>query len=356
MQRPTSLPKKFGKFLKQMSRTNRRVLCISAIVLSGILLLLFTGGDRSICSCDGSYAAFTGIPNLLVAYQDFQKGSTKHLRYPADFPVIMQDVNLCRSSDQPDLIVLIKTTHDQYRLRQQVRQTWGNSSCYSKHGLSARVLFLFGVLADQMELRDHLQTQLNWEHRTYQDILQFGFVDTYRNNTHKVKSALKYLTERCPQSRYIVIFDEDFLVHPRNLVSTLNSVTEIQYPIFFAGLVRRAEGPSRYVRSKWYVSRSEYPYNAYPPFVCGGAVLMSMPFANMLSFGLQSITYLFMDDVLMAIVAHEFNILPVNVAGIHSPCGLKRLNRKLASNLVAAHEFRNVTHQAIGWTILSQPC
>lgn len=346
----------FGKRLSKMNKTNRRVLLMSSTVLFCVLLLLFAGENGSMCGYNGSYAIFTGLANLHAAYQDFLRGSTPHLRYPVEFPVIMQDISLCRFGDQPNIVILIKTTHAQYRLRRQIRETWGNSSCYSKYGLSARVLFVLGMLSDEVDLKDRLQTQIHVEHLMHQDILQFGFVDAYRNNTHKVKCALEYITKRCPQSRYVVIFDEDFLVHPRNLVSTLNNVTTTHYPIFFGGLVRRAEGPSRYIRSKWYVSRSEYPCSRYPPFVCGGAVLMSMPFANMLSFGLQSIPYLFMDDVLMAIVVHEFNILPANVAGIRSPCGLKRLDRWFADNLVAAHEFREVAHQATGWAMLSQPC
>ncbi|CAH8575663.1 unnamed protein product [Dicrocoelium dendriticum] len=347
---------RYCRLLKTRNMTNHRVLWIFSVILSCVLLILFNTGNEIVCGQNGSYAAFTGITNLHAAYQDFQRGLTAHLRYPVDFPVIMQDGNLCRSSDQPNIIILIKTTHEQYGLRRQIRQTWGNVSCYSKHGLSARVLFVFGVLADHVKLRDHVQTQLNLEHSTYQDILQFDFVDAYRNNTHKVKSGLKYITDRCTRSRYVVIFDEDFLVHPRNLVSILNNVTEIQYPIFFAGLVRRAEGPSRYMLSKWYVSHIEYPCNEYPPFVCGGAVLMSMPFAKMLSFGLQSIPYLPMDDILMAIAVHEFSIVPLNVAGICSPCGLNRLERNMVSNLVAAHDFRDVADQATGWTLLSQPC
>ncbi|OON19399.1 N-acetyllactosaminide 3-alpha-galactosyltransferase, partial [Opisthorchis viverrini] len=92
----------------------------------------------------------------------------------------------------------------------------------------SRTLFLLGQLKDKNASREStvLQQNLELEQTKYHDIVQFDFVDSYANNTYKILSAMEFVSSECPMARFVVILDDDFLVHPVNLIKTINQGLE----------------------------------------------------------------------------------------------------------------------------------
>ncbi|CAH8561834.1 unnamed protein product [Dicrocoelium dendriticum] len=239
----------------------------------------------------GSETKFTEMVHNLDFHDAYQRYSNnpadpllpKPLN-PAGFRVLLRNSN---SFETRDVVIFIKTISENYSLRKQIRETWGNAKCYAKHGFTAQIVFVVGVSAPDVAQQSEKQQRLNSEHLLYHDIIQFDFVDAYRNNTYKLMSILKYATEACSKSRFVLIFDEDFLVSPKNVVQTLAKVTQTHYPYYIGGHIMEGAGPIRNWADKWFMTTIQYPYVDLPRYPTGGSVFMSMDVAKLLAFGLR---------------------------------------------------------------------
>jgi len=78
----------------------------------------------------------------------------------------------CNGSSSLLLLVLVRSAPGNVEKRRTIRQTWGRGF--------RRVLFLLGAV----EFRA-AQATLEEENRTYRDLVQGRFLDSYRNLTHK---------------------------------------------------------------------------------------------------------------------------------------------------------------------------
>lgn len=203
------------------------------------------------------------------------------------------------------------------------------------------------------------------ESTQYGDIIQSSGIDTYYNNTIKTFMTYRWIVERCP-SDFILTIDDDyvfevdnFLTYLKDLVSiestnlapnpslllnsrheqehqqklavssgehrgsqdklqrtkednikTLNNFHALSNKYLYAGFMRNYVPPLRSVFSKWYISCEDYAYNRYPPFISGGACLMS--FKTVKHFYLASyFERLFpFDDVYVGMLAYKLGFLP----------------------------------------------
>ncbi|CAL8079341.1 unnamed protein product [Calicophoron daubneyi] len=166
---------------------------------------------------------------------------------PTEFGPLIVDPTLCSDTKKttPDLLIFVKTTHERFEQREVIRRTWGRAECYKVNRIVSRVFFVLGTLAANSYTQVELQQEVLKEQTNYHDILQFDFIDSYRNNTYKLMASLIFAAEQCPHTRFIAIIDDDFLVHPLNLAQHLMNITKSQYPIYSAGHVYRASGPKR---------------------------------------------------------------------------------------------------------------
>lgn len=272
---------------------------------------------------------------------------------PAGFKMLLRNSESCETKS---VLIFIKTVIENYSLRKQIRQTWGNSECYTKHGFTVQITFVVGITTPNVSQRIEKQQLLQSEHMIYHDILQFDFVDAYRNNTYKLMSMLNYATEECSKARFVLIFDEDFVVSPKNVAQTLSKVSPIHYPYFIGGHIMEGTGPIRNWADKWFLTTNQYPYVDFPRYPTGGSVFMSMEVAKLLAFGLLYVPPLFIDDLLLGIVLYQFGIAPVRIPGVCFKCNLERARENDLRALVSVHGFATAEKQAEGWDRLTQPC
>ncbi|KAF6773360.1 hypothetical protein AHF37_06497 [Paragonimus kellicotti] len=193
----------------------------------------------------------------------------------------------------------------------------------------------------------YIQKNLERESRIYGDLLQFDFVDHYNNNTYKLMAALQFAAQHCPQTRFVMIVDDDFLVHPFNLIKSITQVTQTQYPRYVAGHVFPYGTPLRSPFSKWYVSYSDYPYSVYPSYPSGGSIIISMPVVKLLLVGMRYTKYIYIDDVFLGIVLHKLGISPMHLPEI--TIQTKPDMRKM----ISAHGFDNEHALLQGWVQLN---
>ncbi|TGZ60116.1 hypothetical protein CRM22_008735 [Opisthorchis felineus] len=268
------------------------------------------------------------------------------------FRALLYDRGVCKESPLPKLLFLVKSVHRNFAQREQIRRSWGNPMCAKSTGVISRTVFLLGQLKDKNASQEAivLQRKLELEQTKYHDIVQFDFVDSYANNTYKILSGMEFVCSECPMARFVAILDDDFLVHPINLIKTINQVTEFQYPIYVAGGVISSAQPRRSPFSKWYVPYNAYPFHIYPDYPTGGTIIISMPMVKLLSTVMPYTAYLYIDDVLLGILLHKLGINPVHLDGIHF---FAKPTYTTDQTFISAHGYNSPEQLRQGWSSLN---
>lgn len=105
-----------------------------------------------------------------------------------------------------------------------------------------------------------LQKTLNEENRSYGDLVQGSFLDTYRNITYKHVMVFKYVLYHCPKAKYVLKTDDDVFVN----IPTMKNFLKFDLSPYGANKIlfctpREHTNVLRTYRSKWRVSFTEYP-------------------------------------------------------------------------------------------------
>ena len=77
--------------------------------------------------------------------------------------------------------------------------------------------------------------------------------------------------------------------------------------------------PGRSKDDKWYISKTDYPHDIYPPFVRAGAMIMSVNVLRDFYAASNYVKHFVFDDVYFGLIAYKLNIKPVhcNLFGVH---------------------------------------
>ncbi|XP_071530209.1 beta-1,3-galactosyltransferase 1-like isoform X2 [Panulirus ornatus] len=190
-----------------------------------------------------------------------RRGGTKDLpANPHDFHMIINNANVCSSEKQVWLLVLVSSAVDNFHRRRAIRDTWGGTTPLAAS--HAKLVFLLGNPHDR-----RIQTQVVEESRTYGDILEEDFVDSYMNLTLKSVMGLKWASSYCQQAQYIMKTDDDMFI---NIPSLLTYLQEAARSRWMTGCIKQ--------------KKSFRPVNvapgmpmppAHPPFLAGAGYVMS---------------------------------------------------------------------------------
>ncbi|VDP45306.1 unnamed protein product [Schistosoma margrebowiei] len=187
------------------------------------------------------------------------------------------------------IIIFIKSRINKFELRRENLTHWFNST---------------------------IQSKLLLEHKQYNDIIQFNFIENYYNLTRKLIGTIEYATLHCLNTKFILIIDEDFIVNPIHLIKLLLNINHIDYSTYISGYVIKNGIPFREINSKWYISKFIYPFDYYPNYPLGGTIIISRSLINQLNQLLYSIELFPFDDVLIGIVLNKLNISIIHIENI----------------------------------------
>ncbi|XP_054830380.1 beta-1,3-galactosyltransferase 5-like [Eublepharis macularius] len=204
----------------------------------------------------------------------------------------------CRKNP-PFLVILVASHHDQIKTRMAIRETWGKERVVADKRIVT--FFLLGST-----LHPHDQPTILMESLLYKDIIQKDFVDTYYNLTLKTLMGLEWVRTFCPQSSFVMKTDSDMFVNPFYLTELLlkkNRTTR-----FFTGALTMHGHPVRDPRSKWYVSREEYPWNKYPHYCSGAGYVFSTDVATHMYIVSKKIPFLKLEDVFVGLCLSHLKI------------------------------------------------
>ncbi|VDP79904.1 unnamed protein product [Echinostoma caproni] len=276
--------------------------------------------------------------------------SFKLIRYPQSLcqPIVPNASEPLYSKRFVDILIVVKSRLTSFDQRNAIRQTWANATCASYLDTSTRTVFALGSTARP---QTSLIERLRWEHDTFGDLLQFDFVDSYHNNTYKMMSVLRHISRNCRATRFVVLVDDDFLVHPSNLIRAIQRITTTQYPTYVSGFIYPMQFPERDASSKWHVLYENFPYQNFPPYPSGGTVILSMPVVHLVTVGMPFVKFLWIDDVFLGIILQKYGISPQKLHGVWLPQNESDFD---PSNAITVHGFDNPMKMLNGWMKLMQ--
>lgn len=122
--------------------------------------------------------------------------------------------------------------------------------------------------------------------------------------------SYKWITENCPEAKYVVKTDDDVFVDMIHLPAYLSFYDlEANSPQFFLCYVIADQHPIRdpdHPRKKWFLTREEYSRDEFPNYCSGTAYVTNLATVeNVLGRIERSLDPLFIDDVLVTGLAVE---------------------------------------------------
>ncbi|XP_052063743.1 beta-1,3-galactosyltransferase brn-like [Mytilus californianus] len=273
----------------------RRRLVIPILLLMGVAILIFARATGEMPSRKTrsvpEFEEYT-YESLLSTFHNVTQIN------PHKYHYIHSPIKICKAngnSEDPELLILVKSDVTHFSYRMGIRSTWGNFSINS-----FKLVFLLGYSST-------IEALVQSENDKYHDLVQENFVDAYRNNTIKTIMAFNWAVRTCPGTKYVLFVDDDYFVNVNSVTEFLKVNATLESDLFVGFRVDNAR-VFRYIESQWYMTKPEYPFLHYPPYISGGAMLLSMKTAMILQNSLAYVRYLYVDDVYIGIVAYLLNI------------------------------------------------
>ena len=208
---------------------------------------------------------------------------------PHDFHYTIDPKESCKDKDL-FLVTYIHTSPDYLERRSIVRRTWANTTLYKN--AKVRVFFVTGRPATAA-----LQKALELEAKQHGDIIQENFLDTYHNLSIKAVGAMKWVTSRCKQAKFILKTDDDVFV---NLFGLLPHLLDLdKYNVNNTGLLMCFVWHKMPVmrEGKWKVLESVLPDKHYPTYCSGMAYVMTPDVAIAIYKTSAHVPFFWVDDV-----------------------------------------------------------
>ena len=207
----------------------------------------------------------------------------------------------CDLNKEVFLLNVLISSPSNVRARKLVRENWGSVKEY--HGLRVKTIFVFGVRADK-----NLNKQLELEQEKYGDVVQGNITDDYNHLTEKTMMALDWISQFCPQTKYVLKTDDDSFNHPHRIIDYLMDITVNN----FVGGNCFVAKPIRKKNSKWHVSTSRYPGAYYPTYCSGAGYILSQGAIEAIIRVAPNVVYFRMEDVYVTGMARETARIPYN--------------------------------------------
>ncbi|XP_066139454.1 beta-1,3-galactosyltransferase brn [Euwallacea fornicatus] len=273
----------------------------------------------------------------------------------------------CRDTSDLRLVYIIKSAPQNFERRLAIRSSWGFQRRFSD--VEIRTVFLIGL----QKVPD-VQVSLNEESGRYHDIVQANYTDSYYNNTFKTMSGFEWVMRYCPNAKFYMFIDDDYYISTKNVlrylrfpinypqylqdpIGSINKLIELRkvknVEIDLEDDVRLYTGfkfqsaPQRNYLSKWYVSLEEYSYHMWPPYISGGAYILSKTALQDMYYASFYMRHFKFDDIYVAILAYKTNVEPFHSKYFHFY--EKPYNKFNYKYVVASHGYGDPKKMVKAW-------
>ncbi|KAK3577723.1 hypothetical protein CHS0354_002935 [Potamilus streckersoni] len=235
-------------------------------------------------------------------------------------PYVLNNDKICTGVHNLTFIIMVHTATDNFYRRSVMRETWANKDVLRNY--SMRVLFLLGRPQDKK-----VQTVIEHESSLHKDIVQGNFLDTYHNLTHKGVLGYRWISEFCPQAKFVLKVDDDVFVNVFKLLLNMSKSYNADKRKIRCYVRINGTSPIQRKTGKWIVDDWEFiNMTHFPVTYCNGFfVLLTTDIIKELYEASKKTPFFWVDDV------YIFGLLPAKVGSVtfESVQGLN-LNQKQA--------------------------
>ena len=198
---------------------------------------------------------------------------------------ILENASLCQ--DNPQIVLSIFSAPTDFTNRAVLRRTWAKNLRFL--GVEVRILFPIG----RPQNIQH-QSDIERESRTFGDILQQDYIDSYHNLSLKRLASIDWQLRRCANAHWTVKADDDVFVNTHRLIEFYLYYRQHNLSGFYCLINYGAE---TYREGKWKVTEEEYPYERYPDYCLGLFTIWSLDEARALREAAKTTKFLWVEDV-----------------------------------------------------------
>ena len=224
------------------------------------------------------------------------------LIHPDQSTTLIRPRNACtKSDDDTYLLVVVCSALANDEERQAIRESWARDQA-----ANVKVVFLVGKLKNESS---PVMTEVQHEAEEHGDVLQEDFIDSYANLTVKSVMMLKWFTQNCKDTPYLLKTDDDMYINLKNLY---DMVTKNKNPYLMAGSSICGAKPIRDPSNKWHSPVYMFDGKVYPNYLSGTAYLLSGSVAQLLYKTALLVPAFHLEDIyLTGILRSKFNELSV---------------------------------------------
>lgn len=203
------------------------------------------------------------------------------------------------------LLILIHSALEHWENRAVIREYFYRTKFFWS------MLFLVGQTNNQT-----IQSAINQEFNTYKDVLQIGFIDSYRNLTLKHLSGLIWTIDNCREVKFVLKMDDDIFINFYLLNNYLSSFLRKYTSNINSTIICHRMDKVKAIRdkcSKWYVTENEYEPEFYPTYCSGWAYLATIDAIQQLIANIVNNKLFWIDDVYVTGILLEPNISMISI-------------------------------------------
>ncbi|ESO89701.1 hypothetical protein LOTGIDRAFT_192596 [Lottia gigantea] len=252
---------------------------------------------------DISFTSQYGIQSTIIP-NDF-KNILMKMTNIYDFQPIIQQSQLCKSNDRIRLLMFIISAPNNRESRVVIRKTWA-AKCREPNS-ELKCVFVLG-----RSKNSSVNMNLITENKTYGDILQIDFMDSYSNLTYKTMSSFKWAAKYCSNARYVMKTDDDMYVNTELITQMLQAAPRGK---FVGGFCWGTSKPNRDLTSKWFVSYRMFQKPRFPPMCSGTGYILSMDVVRRILMVSHNVPFFHLEDVYVSLCLQKFGIMPNNLVG-----------------------------------------
>lgn len=209
------------------------------------------------------------------------------------------------------LLIYVHTTPKNFKRRLSIRETWARRSMFR----DVRIVFMMGKTEEKQT-----KNLIELEQNTYNDIVQENFLDSYKNLTYKGIMAMKWISEYCPQAKFILKVDDDIITNTFIILRHLKSIDthNVVKKKTVMCLVWNRMHVQREKKNKWFLSQDDFAKDSFSPYCSGSAYIFTGDLPKIMYDTSWYIKFLWVDDYFITgILAEAVNATLVSFNSLY---------------------------------------